>query len=106
LNQFAHAPLLAVLVVTIEIACAGLGLHALPEWIAKLSSMGLTNVEMESSALFVVARLRGLRAAMICAVSGNLVTGDVTYGAPNERLKVGWRHSILVALEAVHRLEL
>lgn len=77
-----------------------------PEWIAKLSSLGLTNVEMESSALFVVARLRGLRAAMICAVSGNLVTGDVTYGAPNERLKVGWRHSILVALEAVHRLEL
>jgi uridine phosphorylase len=76
-----------------------------PEWIEKLSSMGLTNVEMESSAMFVVARLRGLRAGMVCAVSGNLVTGDVVYGAENERLAVGWGHSIEVALEAVIRLE-
>jgi uridine phosphorylase len=77
-----------------------------PEWIAKLSAMGLTNVEMESSALYVVARLRGLRAGMVCAVSGNLVTGDVVYGAANERLAAGWDHSIAVALEAVHRLGL
>jgi uridine phosphorylase len=77
-----------------------------PEWIAKLSSYGLLNVEMESSAMFVVARQRGLRAAMICAVSGNLVTGEVVYGGPNERLHVGWEHSIDVALEAVHRLAL
>jgi uridine phosphorylase len=77
-----------------------------PEWIAKLAAMGLTNVEMESSALYVVARLRGLRAGMVCAVSGNLVTGDVVYGAANERLAVGWDHSITVALEAVHRLGL
>jgi uridine phosphorylase len=77
-----------------------------PEWIAKLSSMGLLNVEMESSAMFVVARLRGLRAAMVCAVSGNLVTGDVVYGRANERLASGWEHSIDVALEAVHRLGL
>jgi uridine phosphorylase len=77
-----------------------------PEWIAKLSGLGLTNVEMESAALYVVARLRGLRAGMVCAVSGNLVTGDVVYGAANERLAVGWEHSIAVALEAVHRLGL
>jgi uridine phosphorylase len=75
-----------------------------PEWIAKLSALGVTNVEMESAALYVVARLRGLRAGMVCAVSGNLVTGDVVYGAANERLAVGWEHSIAVALEAVHRL--
>jgi uridine phosphorylase len=75
-----------------------------PEWIAKLSSLGVTNVEMESAALFVVARLRGLRAGMICAVSGNLVTGDVVYGEKNQRLHVGWEHSIDVALEAVTRL--
>lgn len=77
-----------------------------PDWIAKLSSLALLNVEMESSALFVVSRLRGLRAGMVCAVSGNLVTGDVTYGTHNERLAEGWRHSIAVALEAVHRLGL
>lgn len=77
-----------------------------PEWIDKLSALGLLNVEMESSALFIVARLRGLRAGMVCAVSGNLVTGDVTYGTHNERLAVGWRDSVAVALEAVHRLGL
>ena len=75
-----------------------------PEWITKLSSLGITNVEMESSAMFVVARLRGLRAGMICAVSGNLVTGDVVYQGENERLHAGWERSIAVALEAVHRL--
>jgi uridine phosphorylase len=77
-----------------------------PEWIAKMQEMGLTNVEMESSALFIVARLRGLRAAMVCAVSGNLVTNDVVYGRPNERLAMGWEHSIDVALETIHRMGL
>jgi uridine phosphorylase len=77
-----------------------------PEWIEKLSKLGMLNVEMESSAIFVVARQRGLRAGMVCAVSANLVTGDVVYGAPNTRLHTGWEHSIEVALEAVHRLGL
>jgi uridine phosphorylase len=72
-----------------------------PEWIDQLARLGIANVEMESAALFVVARLRGLRAAMICAVSGNLITGDVVYGHHNERLAVGWRHSITAALHAV-----
>ena len=59
-----------------------------PEWINKLSSLGITNVDMESSAMFVVARQRGLRAGMICAVSNNLVTGDIELGQVNERLAV------------------
>jgi uridine phosphorylase len=49
-----------------------------PEHIANLSRLGLLNVEMESSAMFVVARRRGLRA--------------------------GWVHSVTAALEAVHAL--
>jgi uridine phosphorylase len=75
-----------------------------PEWIAKLSSLGITNVEMESSAMYVVARQRGLCAGMVCAVSGNLVTGDVVYGHANPRLALGWEQSIAVALEAAYRL--
>jgi uridine phosphorylase len=75
-----------------------------PAWIAKLSALGITNVEMESSAMFVVARQRGLRAGMVCAVSGNLVTGDLVYGSTNERLALGWQQSIAVALEAAYRL--
>lgn len=77
-----------------------------PEWIEKMSAMGLTNVEMESSALFVVARLRGLRAGMVCAASGNLLTGDVVYDRANPRLAQGWVQSIMVALEAVSRIGL
>lgn len=75
-----------------------------PEHLAGLTRLGILNVEMESSAMFVVARRRGLRAGMVCAVSANLATGDVVYGRPNERLHVGWVHSVTAALEAVHGL--
>lgn len=77
-----------------------------PEWIEQMSGMGLLNVEMESSAIFTVAHLRGLRAGMICSVSGNLVTGDAQYHheGPDPRLARGWDDSIDIALEAAHRL--
>ncbi len=75
-----------------------------PEWISKLSRLGITNVDMESSALFVVARQRNLRAAMVCAVSNNLVTGDIEVGQHNQRLAVGWDETITVVLETIHQL--
>lgn len=77
-----------------------------PEWISKLSGLGITNVDMESAAMFVVARQRGLRAAMICAVSNNLVTGDIEVGQVNERLALGWGRTISVVLETIHQLNL
>lgn len=77
-----------------------------PEFIAELSRLGLLNVEMESSAMYVVARQRGLRAAMVCACSSNLVAGASLYDKKNEKLRDGWRHSIEVALEAAVRLDL
>ena len=43
------------------------------------------NVEMESSALFVVARQRGWRAGMVCACSSNLVAGASLYDQGPER---------------------
>ncbi|MGI8434842.1 MAG: nucleoside phosphorylase [Nocardioidaceae bacterium] len=77
------------------------------DWLTRMSALGLLNVEMESSAIFTVARLRGLRAGMICGVSGNLVTGDAEYGGGRDpRLTTGWEHSIDIALEAAYRLEL
>jgi uridine phosphorylase len=73
----------------------------------EMSRIGMLNVEMESSAMFVVARQRGLRAAMICAVSSNLVAGTSVYAEnAHERLAVGWRASIETALETAHRLAL
>ena len=78
-----------------------------PEWTRQMSGYGLINVEMESSAMFVVARQRGLRAAMICAVSSNLVAGTSVYAeTAHERLAVGWRASIETALETAVRLSL
>lgn len=77
-----------------------------PEWIAQLNRLGVLNVEMESSALYVVARLRGLRAGMICAASSNLVTGASVYDEGTSRLPEGWRRSIEVALETCIELDL
>lgn len=76
-----------------------------PEYIASLAKLGCLNVEMESSALFTVCYKRGCRAAMISAVSGNLVTGDVIYETANEQLAVGWDREIQVVLEAIFRFE-
>lgn len=77
-----------------------------PEWIAQLSGLGILNVEMESAAMFVVARLRGLRAGMICACSSNLVDGASLYDLDKQRLKDGWMASIEAALETSVRLDL
>ena len=77
-----------------------------PEWIAQLNRLGILNVEMESSALYVVARLRGVRAGMICAASSNLVDGTSLYSGVKEALRTGWMRSIEVALETAVRLEL
>ncbi|WP_411700293.1 nucleoside phosphorylase [Conyzicola sp.] len=77
-----------------------------PEWISELNRLGILNVEMESSALYVVARLRGLRAGMICAASSNLVDGASLYSDKNTAMKEGWMRSIEVALETAVSLDL
>lgn len=71
------------------------------EWIEKLARLGIMNVEMECSAIFTVAQQRRLRAASICAVSGNLITGEVVYETENVRLAEGWDKEIRVVLEAI-----
>lgn len=77
-----------------------------PEWIAELNRLGILNVEMESAALYVVARLRGVRAGMICACSSNLVDGTSVYDGVEDALRRGWMLSIEAALETAVRLEL
>ena len=77
-----------------------------PEWIAQLNKIGVLNVEMESSAMFVVARLRGLRAGMICAASSNLVSGASLYSGIKPALQRGWTASIKAVLNTAVELEL
>jgi uridine phosphorylase len=78
-----------------------------PAWTEQMSALGLLNIEMESSAMFVVARQRGLRAGMICAVSSNLVVGTSVYDdEAHKRLATGWGASIEAALDAAVELGL
>lgn len=76
-----------------------------PEWIESLHKLGVLNVEMESSAIYTVCHRRNVRGAMISAVSGNLVTGEVVYEDVNERLVDGWDYEIKVVLEAIKRFD-
>jgi uridine phosphorylase len=75
------------------------------EWIEKLNKLGVQNIEMEASALFTIAHLRKLRAACICGVSGNLVTGEVIYESTNEKLVEAWDKEIKIVLETFYRME-
>jgi len=75
------------------------------EHIDMLVAHKLLNVEMESAAIYVIASQRGLRAAMISAVSGNLVSGEVIFEGVNERLVQGWENAIIASLEAIVHYE-
>lgn len=75
------------------------------KWIKGLENLGITNVEMEASAIFTVAHVRKLKAACICAVSGNLITGEVVYEKENTKLVDGWDKEIKVVLETIYRYE-
>lgn len=78
-----------------------------PAHLEMLHGYQLLNVDMESAAIFVVAHLRGLHAAMITAVSANLYTSEVVYEGElaNARLIAGWDNEIEIALETISRLD-
>ena len=77
-----------------------------PEFIKNLQRQRILNIEMESSAIFTVAHLRRLTAAMVCAVSYNYTKPDeIDYAGANERLARGWDDAIDVALEGIRRYE-
>ncbi|TDR71592.1 nucleoside phosphorylase [Paludibacterium purpuratum] len=66
---------------------------------------GVLAADMETSALLVIARLRGLRAASILNVvvehDGNIEAGINDYVTGESRTAVGERNEILTALEAI-----
>jgi uridine phosphorylase len=76
-----------------------------PDLLQMLTDHRILNVEMEASALFTIANMRGLKAAMVCAVSGNLLTNEVIYDRPNTGLIQGWEEAIDIALEGIYRYE-
>jgi uridine phosphorylase len=76
-----------------------------PELIRFMIEHRALNVEMESSVLYIISHMRGLKAAMICAVSSNLATNDFVYEGVNTGLVKGWDNEIKVVLEAIYNYE-
>lgn len=76
-----------------------------PEFLDKLRSYRVLNLDMESSALFTIAHLRGVRAATINGTSGNLTNAEVIYTRKNEKLHEAWEREIQVVLETIVRME-
>ncbi|MCL5429815.1 MAG: nucleoside phosphorylase [Chloroflexi bacterium] len=76
-----------------------------PDLLQMLSDHRVLNVEMEASVLFTIATMRGLKAGMVCAVSGNLLTNEVIYDRPNTGLIQGWEEAIEISLEAIYLYE-
>ena len=76
-----------------------------PEFLAELRKYTVMNIEMEASALYTVAHMRGVRAACICGASGNLTNAEVIYTRKNEALHEAWRQEIQVVLESICRIE-
>ncbi len=72
-----------------------------PEMLQMLSDHRMISVEMESSAIYTIATMRGLKAGMVCAISGNLVTNEVIYDKVNHGLVQGWEDAIQIALDAI-----
>lgn len=76
-----------------------------PEFIEKLRSYKTLNLDMESSALYTVSHLRGVKAATINGTSGNLTTAEVIYTKKNEKLHDAWELEIQIVLETIYRME-
>ena len=83
------------------------------EVIKRFSEANILSVEMECSALFTLARLKGLRAGAILAVDGNLIKGikkgefepGEKTGELDERVQKAIEDEVRIAIEAVKILE-
>ena len=77
-----------------------------PEWVENMLKHRIMNVEMESSAIFTIAHLRGAKAAMVCATSYNYTAPEeIDYEGTNHALVGGWHNATDVALEGIRRHE-
>lgn len=76
-----------------------------PEFIEGLRKLKVMNLDMESSALYTIGHLRGVRVATINGTSGNLTNADVIYTKKNEKLHEAWEKEIQIVLETIYRFE-
>ena len=76
-----------------------------PEFLDQLRKYKIMNIEMESSALYTIGHLRGVRTACICGTSGNLTNQEVIYTEKNVKLAEAWEREIKIVLETIYRFE-
>jgi len=76
-----------------------------PEFLDGLRKINVMNIEMESSALFTIGHVRGVRTACICGASSNLTNGEVIYTRRNEKLEEAWEVETQIVLETIYRVE-
>jgi len=76
-----------------------------PEFIQNMTKLGVLSLDMESSTIFVVSRLRGLRAGCIMAASENFARKSIVPEQVPAALEEGWKKETQVALKAIELLE-
>jgi uridine phosphorylase len=75
------------------------------EIIEQWQALGVLAFEMESSALFTVARVLGYRAGSILVPGTNLITSKATYqGEGLEAYAQGMEKTVGIAMDAMHKL--
>ena len=72
-----------------------------PQLAEELRRQGVANLEMESSALFVLASLAGLRAGTVCAAYAQRIEGTFLEGAAKEAAEA---RCIDAGLSGIHLL--
>jgi len=76
-----------------------------PRFIQEMTDLGALGLDMESSAIFVVSRARGLESGSILSASENFARKSVVPEKVPEALKEGWLKETQVALRAIETLE-
>jgi uridine phosphorylase len=76
-----------------------------PEFIQRMTALGALGLDMESSAMFVVSRVRGLESGSIMSASENFARKSIVPEKVPEALRQGWRNETQVALRAIEVLE-
>ena len=76
-----------------------------PEFIGRMTALGALSLDMETSAIFVVSRARGLESGSILSASENFAKKSIVPEKVPEALKEGWLKETQVALRAIETLE-
>jgi uridine phosphorylase len=76
-----------------------------PDFVRRMTAAGALGLDMESSAIFVVSRARGLESGSILSASENFARKSIVPEKVPQALREGWLNETKVALRAIESLE-